>query len=162
MTKETKSTNLPPAPNSGVDLVFERVAVISTAIGFATALGTAACLQRPAGHGLELHWHWRAVIWMALGVWAALHLWQLVWRAQADTAPKAKARLQRFCALILIVALGVFVYPISFVSGEHFNEILTGLTLATAVLTFVGWMISRIIRGLNQADAADEQSNFKP
>src|SRR5271165_4716055 len=121
MAKDPASANLMNPANSGVDVAFKRLAVVSTAIGFALALGTAACLQRAADHGLELRWHWRAVIWMALGVWAAFHLWQLVWRAQAETEPKAKARLKRFCAVVIILALGVFVYPIAFVSSEHFS-----------------------------------------
>jgi hypothetical protein len=160
MINETAQTNRLNPANPGADLLFKRVAVGSTAIAFAVALGTTACLQRADEHGIELRWHWRAVIWMVLGVWAALHLWQLVWRAQAEATVQGKKRLQRFCAAILIVALGVFVYPIAFVSSEHFSEVLTGLSLATAVLTFVGWMISRVIRGLNQADASNDASDF--
>jgi hypothetical protein len=146
------STTLnPPA----VDLTFKRMASIGTAVGFAAALGTMACLERSAGHGLALQWHWRAVLWMALGAVAAVHLWNLVWRAQAGDTPEAKQRLKRFCIVLLASALVVFVYPIAFVSSEHFNDVLTGLSLATAVLTFVGWMIYRVARGFAENDAAN-------
>jgi uncharacterized membrane protein len=93
---------------------------------------------------------------MALGVAAAVRLWRLLWRAQSDATGKAASQLKWFCAALLIGAVGVFVYPILFVSSEHFNDVLTGLSLATAVLTFVGWMIYRVIKGLNASDAIEE------
>jgi hypothetical protein len=145
------STLNPPV----VDLTFKRMAMVGTAVGFAAALGTMACLQRSAGNGLTLQWHWRAVLWMALGSAAAVRLWRLVWRAEAENTPRAKKSLKRFCVVLLASALVVFVYPIAFVSSEHFSDVLTGLSLATAVLTFVGWMIYRVARGSEENDAAN-------
>ena len=139
-----------------VDATFDRIVVVSTALGFAAVLGTAACLERGADQGLDFHWHWRALLWMGLGVAAAVRLWQLLWRAQADDTGKAGKSLVKFCILLLIGALGVFVYPILFVSSEHFNDVLTGLSLATAVLTFVGWMIYRVARGFEESDADND------
>jgi len=138
-----------------VDRTFDRIAVVSTVLGFAAVLGSAACLERGADQGLTFSWHWRALIWMALGAAAALRLWQLLERAQADGTGKAAAQLKRFCAGLMIGAVAVFVYPVLFVSSEHFNDVLTGLSLAAGVLTFVGWMISRVIKGFNEEDAEE-------
>jgi hypothetical protein len=144
------------APVEAVDRTFNRIVLVSTAMGFAAVLGSAACLERGADGGLTFRWHWRALIWMALGVVVAMRLWRLLWRAQSDGTGKAASQLKRFCAGLLIGAVGVFVYPILFVSSEHFDDVLTGLSLATAVLTFVGWMIYRVIKGLNASDAMNE------
>src|SRR5271155_571535 len=146
-------------PEQKVDPVFRCIVAFSTALGFAAALGSEACLERGADHGYDFHWHWRALIWMAIGVAGAIQLWRLLWRVEADNNPRNRRTLGRFCVVIMLGAVGVFVYPILFVTGPQLKEVIFGLCLAVAVLTFVFWMITRVFRGFIASDAEEEAAN---
>jgi hypothetical protein len=141
------------------DRTFRRIVAFSTAIGFAAALGSEACLERGADHGYDFHWHWRALIWMAIGVAGAIQLWRLLWRVEADNTPRNRRQLGIFCVVIMLGAIGIFVYPIMFVTGPQLKEVIFGLCLAVAVLTFVFWMITRVFRGFIASDVEEESAN---
>jgi uncharacterized protein YfiM (DUF2279 family) len=143
------------------EIVLRRIISASTALGFAAALGSAACVERGVNHGLAFRWHWSALAWMTLGVAAAYRLWHLVWLAQSDATGKARKRLVRYGALLTVGGLGVFVYPMVFVAREQFGDVLIGLIAAFAVLTFVGWMIYRVFQGFIRSDAADQAVNAR-
>ncbi len=134
------------------DTLFRRVAAGSTALGFATALGSTACLELGNDRNIEFHWHWIALPFMALGVAAALHLWQLIWTAAQTESKTDRARLSRFVALIAVGGLATFAYPIRFVTSSHLSDVLGGLLLAAAVLSFTGWMIHRVGSALLNED----------
>jgi hypothetical protein len=155
--KETLPTPLVPGSVNGEQTTDGRtlnwIVVVSTAIGFAAALGTTACLERSADGRFDFHWHWRAVIWMALGIAAAIQLWRLLWRAQNDTSGKAAKKLKLFCILLLAGGLAVFFYPIFFLRGKNFDDVLTGMSLAAGAITLVGFLISRVMKGFLEEDA---------
>ncbi len=156
MPDNLTSSNDSQSPALPDDVAFRRIVVASTAIGFAAVLGSEACLERSAGQGFDFHWHWRALFWMAVGVAGAFRLWHLVWQSQSEANPKAHARLARFCLVVALAAAGVFIYPITFITGEQIREVLIGLSLAAAVLTFTGWMIYRVFRGFEKEDEENE------
>src|ERR1700735_154157 len=74
-------------PDTKIDPSFRRIVSFSTALGFAAVLGSEACLEKGVDHGYDFHWHWRAVIWMAVGVAGAIPLWRLLWRVEAHNRP---------------------------------------------------------------------------
>jgi uncharacterized protein YfiM (DUF2279 family) len=150
------SANDSGLPERKSDRTFRRIVVFSTALGFALALGSEACLERGVDHGYDFHWHWRALFWMAVGVAVGVQLWRLVWRVEADNTAKNRSHLGRFCVVIILGALAVFVYPILFVTGPQLKDVIFGLCLAVAVLTFVFWMITRVFKGFVESDAEQE------
>src|ERR1700685_4195936 len=108
ITADSPATIIEPIRSN--DRAFNRIVVASTAIGFAAVLGSTACLERTPGHGYDFHWHSRALIWMTLGVLAAIRLWKLVWLAQDDTTGKAGPRLMKFSLFLLAGGFAVFAY----------------------------------------------------
>jgi len=146
-------------PEPKIDRSFRRIVAFSTALGFAAALGSEACLERGVDRGYDFHWHWRALIWMAIGVAGAVQLWRLLWRVEDDNSPRNRRQLGRFCVVIMLGAIGVFVYPILFVTGPQLKEVIFGLCLAVAVLTFVFWMITRVFRAFVTSDEEEAAAN---
>jgi hypothetical protein len=136
--------------NSASNRMFERIAAVATASGFALVMGSAACVGPAGTQGLAFHWHWSALILGAVGLVAGWHLWSLIWRVEADPKGKPRRRLSRYCVALGIGAVLVFAYPFRFVAPDKFRDVLLGLAAAIAVLSLIGWMIIQLVKGFSE------------
>ena len=140
--------------------LFGRLISLATAAGFAGMLGSMACLTRgPRGRFIVAWSPWSLALG-ALGFVAGIFFWRLLWQAEAETGVSRSARrtLQRYSIFLGLVAFGCFVYPIRFVDPTRRQEVLIGLAMAIAALSFMGWLIFQVIRWVNSSELKDGES----
>ena len=126
---------------------FRRAIVAATALVFATAFGWLACIQRMDSGEVEFHWQGSAWLWIAVGLAAPVYFWRQIWpRQPVSPARPAWHRFKGWAAL-LIPSLMWMLYPLRFISGQQFLNVLIGLGIAVTVLTLGGWMVFRLIKG---------------
>ena len=147
-----------PSIEPAADPLFRRLVAISTGLAFGGMLASLAVFER-ASHGkLALRWHWAAVPLLALGLFLGLRFWNVLWRAQSEGTAVARARLRRFTILLGVVAVASFVYPMRYVQASRMGEVLAGLGLAIVVLAFMGVLIWKTIRWVNDNELPEGQS----
>lgn len=142
---------------AAADPLFRRVVAVSTGLAFGGMLASLAVFER-ASHGkLALRWHWAAVPLLVTGLGLGLRFWNVLWRAQAEDTPEARARLRRFTVLLGVVAVASFVYPMRYVQASRMGEVLAGLGLAVVALAGMGVLIWRTICWVNENELPDGQ-----
>ena len=139
-----------------------RIASISTALAFGTVLGSMASLQQD-GSGFLFHFSGGTVIAFMVGAAVALLYWKLVSLSEARGA----SRLLRISSsLLLLGAVGVFLYPLRFLASEKLAEVRQGLVaaaLALSLLGFILWQIKRFLDrdAIRAADVPEKSSANK-
>ncbi len=144
-------------PEVAADPLFRRVVAVSTGLAFGGMLASLAVFER-ASHGkLALRWHWAAVPLVLMGLGLGLRFWNVLWRAEEEGTPEARARLRRFTAVLGGVAVASFVYPMRYVQASRMGEVLAGLGLAVVVLAGMGVLIWKTICWVNANELPDGQ-----
>jgi hypothetical protein len=141
---------------SSTDGGLKRAIIVSTTLLMAAVFGWLACIDRKENGDLDFRWHWGASLWIAIGLGCTFYFWRQVW-PQNDSPDGKRKRLIKGWAAFLIPSLIWMTYPLRFFSGKHFTDVLAGLTAAAIVLTFGGWMLSRLIKGFNKNEPADKE-----
>lgn len=131
---------------------FKLAIIISTAIVFAAMFGWLACLDRKPNGDVDFRWHWRALLWMAVGIASTLYFWRQVWPNEENPATSKRRRLIKGWVVFLIPSLMWVAYPLRFISGQRLFDVMFGLTLAATVLTAGGFMVARLIKGFNEGE----------
>ncbi len=147
-------------PTSVLGGGFARIISIATAMGFAGMLGSLACMSRGTRGRFVIGWSAWSLVLGAVGFALGLWFWRLLWRAEAekDTAHPARRALIRYSVFLGVLAFCCFVYPIRFVDPVRRSEVIIGLGMAIAVLTFVGWFIFQTIRWVSANELKDGES----
>lgn len=147
-------------PPAATDSLFVRLISLATAIGFASMLGSLACMSRGPNGRFVIGWSSWALLLGAIGFVAGLQFWRLLWRAEAeqDPARPLRRKLIRYSVGLGLLAFGCFVYPIRFVDPVRRREVFLGLIMAIVVLTFVGWLIFQAIRWVSSNEPKDGES----
>lgn len=143
----------PPAPDPASDVPFKRMITVSTALSLGAAYGWLAGFVREANGDFSFHWRWLVALWAVIGFLSTAFFWRKVW------PPPQRPAATRRDIVIGAMALGVpavwwLLLPLRSYSGEHFREVMTGLTAAALVLTFGAWMVMRLGRAF-EADKPD-------
>lgn len=141
--------------------IFVKIISFGTALGFAGMLGSLACMSRGGDRGrFVIGWSPWSLVLGAIGFAAGLWFWRLLWRAEAeiDRQHPARRQLIRYSVGLGILAFCCFVYPIRFVDPVRRSEVLFGLAMAIAVLSFVGWFIFQTIRWVSANELKDGES----
>jgi hypothetical protein len=142
---------------TAADPFFRRLVAVSTGLAFGGMLASLAVFER-ASHGkLALRWHWAAVPLLGVGLFLGLRFWNVLWRAEEEGTPGARARLRRFTWLLGAVAVASFSYPMRYVQASRMGEVLAGLGLAIVVLAGMGVLIWKTIRWVNENELPDGQ-----
>jgi hypothetical protein len=132
-----------PESDTGNTRVLLRIASLSTAFGLGCAVASLQALRWNAS-GLSFHFSSGTLAAFALGAAVAL----IYWRAAANSPLAAR----RGSVGLAIIGVGLFLYPLRFVSAGKLPEIMAGLGVAIVALSIVGFMLWRVGRFL-ESDA---------
>ncbi len=141
---------------SANDRMFRRIASGSTALGLGTAFGALACLDWRSDGGLDFRWHWEALVWIAIGIATAIYFWRSVWQVDAGGR---RGGMGLSYALLIGATLGDVAYSLRSFPHEKIKDLYVGLGAAVLALSITGWLISRVIRGFEQNDAANRSGD---
>jgi MFS family permease len=132
-------------------VAFKAVMVGSSALG-AGALLASLTVVNVGPSGFEFHWNNWAIAAFVIGAVLAGGFWLLVFRlsARGGNEKKKHRRLMLLSGFLLLVAFGLFLYPLRFVTPERRNDVLIGLGVAVAVLSVVGFLLRTVVKWLEE------------
>jgi hypothetical protein len=142
-----------PATNAS-DALFKRMVVISTALSLAAAYGWLACFDRQADGSFYFHWRGSALAWIVVGFASSFYFWRKVWPA-GHRADATRKDIIAGSIVLAVPCLWWLTFPLRYLSGQHFWDVMTGLIAAALVLSFGAWMVTRLIKAFEQSDTAD-------
>src|SRR5262245_58054259 len=137
-------SNQEPRPAS--DRGFQHIVEIGSAAGLGMVFGCMACLQWTEFKGPSFHWHWLVLFWISVGIFAGIYFWRQIWQAQDAPAGGARKHLLKGWLVLAVACATTFAYSVRTFKLENFKEVLMGVFAASIVLSFVGWMIFRLMR----------------
>ena len=135
---------------------FRRLLVISTALAFGGMMGSLGVAGRDAD-GLKFSFHWSAPVLFVVGAGAAVGFWRLIFRFDSGGDAHLRGRLKLVAGVLLLTALGCFLFPLRLVSPDKRLEVILGIGLALIVLSGMGWLIYQTIRWVEAASRAEEE-----
>ena len=138
-----------------------RIAGIGAALAFGTMVASLFALRSTAA-GLVFELNALAVIAFVISAVVAWFYWRLIARMATDKSPEQrKKKFVVFSIALLIVGAFAFAYPLRFVPPEKRRDVFTGLALAVAVLTGVGFVMRQVIKFLaaDQKHTEEEERN---
>lgn len=142
---------------SSAELMFRRVLMLATAMGFGAVVGTLPLVERGAA-GIQWRFHWASVPLFVVGFAAGIWFWRLVFRLGVSSDDSlAKSRLKRGAFAVLPLGIAGFFYPLRFIDPTRRTEVLIGLSIAIAVLSLVAFVMVQLIRWLNENEPPDGQ-----
>ncbi len=145
-------------PRSKNERDFLRIASISTALAFGAVLGSIESLRKD-GSGFSFQFSGKTLV--AFGIGAAVGF--LYWKLVSLSAMHSASRLLRLSSsLLLLGAVGVFLYPLRFLSAEKLAEVWQGLAADAVVLSVLGVILWRIKRFLDRDSARAGIAPKKP
>ena len=136
------------------DVLFRRMVIISTALSLAAIYGWLACFDRQSNGDLYFHCRWNGLLWIFIGLGTTLYFWQKIWPPENVPAAARKEIIKGSVALV-IPALWWAVFPLRFLSGQHFWDVVIGLAAAVTVLSFGACMVIRLINAFERSDRED-------
>ena len=134
------------------DFLFKRFIAVSTTLSLAVAYGWLGGFARDPDGGFNFHWRWQIALWAFIGLASTFYFWRKVWPPPSYPAATRKDIIAGSIALA-VPGLWWLIFPLRTLSGQHFWQVATGLSIAACVLTFGAWMIVRLGRGFEQEDA---------
>lgn len=125
---------------------FLRIASISTALAFGTVLGSMASLRKDAS-AFSFQFSGETLVAFGIGAVIGFLYWKLV---SLSAILKTSLLLRVASSLLLLGAVGVFLYPLRFLSAEKLAEVWQGLAADAVVLSVLGVILWRIKRFLDR------------
>lgn len=119
--------------------------VVSTAASLGAAYGWLAGFVRQPNGDLSFQWRWLVLLWAVLGLGSTIYFWRKIW--PPPNRPEA-TRKDIVIASIVLAMPGVWwlLFPLRSQSGQHFWQVLTGLSIAAIVLAFGAFMVIRLAK----------------
>jgi FtsH-binding integral membrane protein len=144
-----------PKPSSASsDAFFKRMVAIFTALSLAAAYGWLAGFARGADGDFAFHWRWQILLWAVIGLVSTLYFWRKIWPPENQPAAARKDIVEGSLTLAL-PGLWWLIFPLRFLSGQHFWNVVEGLTIAAVVLTIGAFMIIRLGKAFENDDKAE-------
>jgi hypothetical protein len=137
------------SPRSKNERDFLRIASISTALAFGAVLGSIESLRKD-GSGFSFQLSGATVVGFMAGAAVGFLYWKLV---SLSARHRASRLLRLSSSLLLLGAVGVFLYPLRFLSAEKLAEVWQGLGADAVVLSVLGVILWRIKRFLDRDSA---------
>jgi hypothetical protein len=137
--------------------------VFSAGLGLAILVGSMASLRPGPQRWLQFEWNWSMPLWAAAAWLLNNRWWKSVWELQdhPEATPAARKSFLRYSALLALLGIATFLYPIRFAAGENYRALAEGLLKAIAALSFVGWMLYRTGKLILAQDAISERNQTK-
>lgn len=139
------------------DKTFRRIVVASTGLGLACMLGSLAAIRISRTAGLEFIWHWSILFVAAAGLFWNARLWKAVWQTQDSPGLPSRRKLVVHLAVLGLLGVGSFLYPIRFIEHSYWGGILKGLVTAFTFLGTMLWLIYKVGRGFAEIDSVELQ-----
>lgn len=163
MVRMKSPPDLPPVPLHE-DVTFRRILMAASAAGMGGVVASLTTV-RQGPHGFEFHWTALAIPGFAAGALVACLYWAMIFRFSARASSRRGRRwITTASVLLIVLAVGAFLYPIRFIPEQKRGEVIIGLSAAVVVLGGIGYIIHTIVRWLEQddAEAAERQRSEEP
>lgn len=148
---------LPVAPPpEGSDAPFKRMITLSTAASLGLAYGWLGGFVRQPDGNLAFHWRWLVLFWVLIGLCSTAWFWRKIWPPAGRPDATRKDIIQGSLALAL-PGVWWLLFPLRSQSGtgQHFWQVLLGLSIAAMVLTFGAFMVIRLGRAFEEEDEGE-------
>lgn len=146
MPETSPPSAAPPPPAS--DALFKRMFVLFTAASLAAAYGWLAGFVRQSNGDLAFQWHWPVAAWALIGFASTLYFWRKIW-PPANRRNATRRDIVAGSLVLAVPGLWWLIFPLRSQSGQHFWQVVEGLAIAAAVLTFGAFMVIRLARAFN-------------
>jgi hypothetical protein len=137
------------------DRTFRRIVVASTGLGFACMFASLAAIKIGQGTGLQFTWHWSILLVAAAAIFWNSRFWRAFWEAQDGKEVRSKRKLAIHLAILVLLGIGSFLYPIRFVEQSYWSGILKGLVTAVTFLGTMIWLIYKVGKGFGEIDSVE-------
>jgi hypothetical protein len=149
------SSETQPVEGAKDERMFHGIASGSTALALGTAFGALACLEWKTDGSLDFRWHAMALVWIAVGIAAALLFWSTIWRADAGSA-RSKGRAVWSYVVLIAATLANMVYSLRTLPKDKLSDVYVGLGAAVVALGITGFMIRRAFHWFLDSDAGNK------
>lgn len=147
------------APDRTDDRIHRRIIAWGSALGFAGMLASLALIERGDSGRLTIRWHWAAIPLSAAGIGIGLCFWRLIFGTGAAGSAPNSGRVKAATALLFVLGVGCFLYPMRFVEPDRRMDAIIGVSTAIAVLTGFGVLIWKTIRWVNENEPRDGEAD---
>jgi|SRR5688572_22715091 len=127
---------------------FLRVARLGTAVAFGLTGGVLAAVKN-SGSGLILEFNFWVIPGVLLGAGVAWAYWHFILTRVIDRPGGSKQRFALYTALLGLLGLLCFLYPIRYVTRGSMSDVLQGVFMAFVVVGVVAYLIWVVARLLN-------------
>jgi len=134
--------------------LLRRVVIIFTILSLAVADGWLASFERLPGGELLCRWCWATLIWGLTGGGTCLYFWRQIW-PPPDSPPTTRKRIIIGSVVLLVPCVWWLTFPLRFLSGSDFRDVICGLIAAAIVLSFGAFMVIKLIRAFERSDTLD-------
>ena len=128
--------------------------IVSTALSLMGAYGWLAGFARQPGGDFSFQWRWNTLLWAFIGFGTNAYFWRKVWPV-TGRASATRKDIIKASAVLFLPCLWWITFPLRFLSGQHFWDVVIGLAAAATVLTFGAWMVIRLIKAFERSDMED-------
>jgi hypothetical protein len=144
----------PGTETQATEVLFRRIIIISTELSLAGMYGWLACFDRQLSGDVFFHWRWIGLVWAGIGYGSCWYFWHKIWPA-SETVTATRGDILKGSAVLAVPCLWWITFPLRFLSGQHFWDVLAGLVAAATVLSFGAWMMTRLIKAFERSDKED-------
>jgi peptidoglycan/LPS O-acetylase OafA/YrhL len=130
------------------------VIIISTILSLATADGWLASFERLPGGEWSCRWRWATLVWGLIGGGTCFYFWRQIWPPQ-DYPAATRKRIIIGSTVLLLPCLWWLTFPLRFISGRDFRDVICGLIAAALVLSFGAGMVIKLIGAFERSDILD-------
>lgn len=143
-----------PQPPDASDAPFKRMITLSTALSLGLAYGWLAGFVRQPNGDLSFAWRWLVLPWALIGLGSTAYFWRKVWPPPRRPDATRKDIVKGSLALAL-PGLWWLLFPLRSLSGQHFWQVVEGLSIAAIVLTFGAFMVMRLGKAFEEDDGEE-------
>jgi hypothetical protein len=131
------------------------VVTYSTALAFGCMIASLEAL-RPSGTGFSFEVSFKTLIAFVLGGAIALPFWRLILNGSNWSRRKITLVGGGLVAVLILLGVGAFLYPLRFVPKSQLPEIRTGLVTAVCALSGVGCLLWGVKRFVDSDEKQEE------
>jgi hypothetical protein len=139
--------------------IFRAIMTTGTGLALAAMLGSLALIKGRDASGFQWRWSaWSLVIIIAAFLFNS-SVWRAVFRASTDRSAENKSKVVYHIFVLALLGVGSFLYPLRFLSEQHYFTIARGLFTAVLFLSGVGILLFKLGQGLFADELKDGQSS---
>lgn len=132
-----------------------KILTYSTAVAFGTMIASIEAIRMsPTGFTFEISF-WTVIAFL-LGGAVAFPFWKFIFNATNLSPKQLKWVWSGFLAIMIVLGVGSFLYPLRYVPREKLHDIAVGLAGALLVLSLIGFVVWRIKHFLDWDEKQEE------